>query len=114
MVRPPLISPRVTTSSPPLQAAAGHIELRKRNEAFAKKIGKVNKLKVVDPLEGKVVPMDKRVLYFLLALLCGGGTSTLLPFSRDVHADADEGRVGLLQVVGPLTNLIFGTVALKK
>ncbi|GAA5924020.1 hypothetical protein JCM21900_001172 [Sporobolomyces salmonicolor] len=50
--------------------AGSHIDLRKRNQAFQQKAGKVNKLKPTDPLEKKPLP---RWIIILLVFIVGGG-----------------------------------------
>ncbi|GAA5979613.1 hypothetical protein JCM5350_004956 [Sporobolomyces pararoseus] len=50
--------------------AGSHIDLRKRNQAFQQKAGKINKVKPVDDLEKKPIP--KWIVIGLLALLGGG------------------------------------------
>ncbi|GAA5914962.1 uncharacterized protein JCM6883_001777 [Sporobolomyces salmoneus] len=50
--------------------AGSHIDLRKRNQAFQQKAGKINKVKPVDELEPKTT--SKWVVVLLLALLGGG------------------------------------------
>ncbi|GAA5873521.1 hypothetical protein JCM5296_007044 [Sporobolomyces johnsonii] len=50
--------------------AGSHIDLRKRNQAFQQKAGKVNKLKPTDPLEKKPLP---RWIILLLVFIVGGG-----------------------------------------
>lgn len=75
MVRcPSLTKPRSSRSpsaAAPLSSQAGsHIDLRKRNQAFQQKAGKVNKLKPTDPLEKKPLP---RWIIILLVFIVGGG-----------------------------------------
>ncbi|GAA6063197.1 hypothetical protein JCM10212_000499 [Sporobolomyces blumeae] len=51
--------------------AGSHIDLRKRNQAFQQKAGKVNRAKpVADPLEKK--PLPKWIVLFILFLVGGG------------------------------------------
>ncbi|GAA5847353.1 hypothetical protein JCM3766R1_004688 [Sporobolomyces carnicolor] len=50
--------------------AGSHIDLRKRNQAFQQKAGKINKVKPVDELEKK--PLPKWIVIVLLGLLGGG------------------------------------------
>ncbi|GAA5836761.1 hypothetical protein JCM5353_006891 [Sporobolomyces roseus] len=50
--------------------AGSHIDLRKRNQAFQQKAGKVNKAKVVDELEKKPIP---KWIVILLCFVVGGG-----------------------------------------
>jgi len=51
--------------------AGSHIELRKRNEKFAKRIGTTNKLKSTDPLDKKR-PIPPWALYMLIFVVLGG------------------------------------------
>ncbi|BGP23370.1 hypothetical protein Rt10032_c02g0888 [Rhodotorula toruloides] len=49
--------------------AGSHIDLRKRNQAFQSKVGKVNKLKQPDPLERKALP--RWIIWLFLFLIVG-------------------------------------------
>ncbi|GAA5946243.1 hypothetical protein JCM10213_001655 [Rhodosporidiobolus nylandii] len=57
--------------------AGSHIDLRKRNQAFQSKVGKVNKLKTQDPLDQKA-PFPKWLALALIALVAGGVVFELL------------------------------------
>ncbi|GAA6010461.1 hypothetical protein JCM11491_006949 [Sporobolomyces phaffii] len=50
--------------------AGSHIDLRKRNQAFQQKAGKVNRVKPTEDLDKKPIPKWTVVL---LLLLIGGG-----------------------------------------
>lgn len=67
---------RRATSHPLTRTAfastGSHIELRKRNADFAKKVGTTNKLKKIDPLDKKR-PLPAWALWTLLFVVLGGG-----------------------------------------
>ncbi|GAA5941500.1 uncharacterized protein JCM15063_006119 [Sporobolomyces koalae] len=50
--------------------AGSHIDLRKRNQAFQQKAGKINRVKPVDDLEKKPLP---KWIVVLLCFVVGGG-----------------------------------------
>ncbi|GAA6002130.1 hypothetical protein JCM10207_003090 [Rhodosporidiobolus poonsookiae] len=51
--------------------AGSHIDLRKRNQAFQSKVGKVNKLNKQDPLDKKT-PLPRWLAISLIVVVCGG------------------------------------------
>ncbi|BGO90182.1 hypothetical protein NBRC10512_002575 [Rhodotorula toruloides] len=63
-------SPTSPSSRLTLIMAGSHIDLRKRNQAFQSKVGKVNKLKQPDPLERKALP--RWIIWLFLFLIVGG------------------------------------------
>ncbi|GAA5967435.1 hypothetical protein JCM11641_000546 [Rhodosporidiobolus odoratus] len=74
---PPRGLPLADDPLPPSKAGS-HIDLRKRNQAFQSKVGKVNKLnKQQDPLEQKA-PLPKWLALGLILIVCGGVVFELL------------------------------------
>lgn len=56
--------------------AGSHIDLRKRNQAFQQKAGKINKVKPVEDLEKKPLP---KWIVVLLCFVVGGGSQSSFP-----------------------------------
>lgn len=80
-----LVSPFAHTS--PHAQAGSHIDLRKRNQAFQSKVGKVNKLKQPDPLERKALP--RWIIWLFLFLIVGGCACLPARECSQKNADAE-------------------------